>query len=397
MARDFEFDFDFGFNDDSETDLEARIAATSVPVDEAEETTEQEEILTIQDLGLSELLERKLLNCVKRCQTNGNPSNILLVGCPHQYTLRISKALANMILPSQQPRLVDGRDFIQQGDVAAFLTNLCEGDMVCLNHMESMQHESLRLLEQALLTFAIDVTIGKGKAMRKIRIDLPKFGIVLAIDNSVQISLELAEVFYEIIDFRKYDFEFRLMEVQAFADKFHISFDQEVKAKLAQQFTKNEQLKARLIEIRNQAYESEVCEITENFLNGCMDSLSELSQIDTMDGRMFEVFTGDLLRSNGFENISITQASCDFGVDVIAEKDDIRYAIQCKRYTGPIGVSAVQEVIASKSLHDCHVACVLTNSTFTPAAMELAKKNLVLLWDRTKLQKFIEKANNHTN
>lgn len=71
----------------------------------------------------------------------------------------------------------------------------------------------------------------------------------------------------------------------------------------------------------------------------------------------------------------------------------LKYAIQCKRYNGPIGVSAVQEVIASKSLHDCHVACVLTNSSFTPAAVELAKKNLVILWDRKKLQKFIDNAN----
>jgi HJR/Mrr/RecB family endonuclease len=52
----------------------------------------------------------------------------------------------------------------------------------------------------------------------------------------------------------------------------------------------------------------------------------------------------------------------------------------------------VQEAMASKSMQDCHVACVLTNSLFTPAAIELAKKNLVILWDRTKLQKFIEKA-----
>ena len=83
----------------------------------------------------------------------------------------------------------------------------------------------------------------------------------------------------------------------------------------------------------------------------------------------------------------------DFGADVIAEKDDVRYAIQCKRYDSPVGISAVQEVIASKSLHDCHVACVLTNSSFTPAAVELARKNLVILWDRNKLKNFIDKAN----
>lgn len=52
----------------------------------------------------------------------------------------------------------------------------------------------------------------------------------------------------------------------------------------------------------------------------------------------------------------------------------------------------MQEVMASKSLHDCHVACVLTNSTYTPAAVELAKKTLVILWDRSKLKMFIDNA-----
>ena len=134
------------------------------------------------------------------------------------------------------------------------------------------------------------------------------------------------------------------------------------------------------------AWLSAKSELTNIFVVGQID------KIDEMDGRTFELFTGDLLFKNGFENITVTQASYDFGVDVIAEKDDIKYAIQCKRYNGPIGVSAVQEVIASKSLQDCHVACVLTNSSFTPAAVELAKKNLVILWERKKLQKFIDNA-----
>jgi restriction system protein len=60
-------------------------------------------------------------------------------------------------------------------------------------------------------------------------------------------------------------------------------------------------------------------------------------------------------------------------------------------------VSAVQEVLASKSLHDCHVACILTNNTFTMAAEELARKNNVVLWGSDKLKEFIEKANQKSN
>lgn len=78
---------------------------------------------------------------------------------------------------------------------------------------------------------------------------------------------------------------------------------------------------------------------------------------------------------------------------VIAYKDDIKYAIQCKKYSSPVGIKAVQEVIASKAMNDCHVAAVLTNNTFTKSAKELANKNNVLLWDRDKLQDFIENYN----
>ncbi len=104
--------------------------------------------------------------------------------------------------------------------------------------------------------------------------------------------------------------------------------------------------------------------------------------------------SGELLESNGFTRVRITKASNDYGADVLAEKDGVKYAIQCKRYSNPVGITAVQEVIASKAMYNCHVAVVLTNSTFTKSAIELAQKNGVLLWDKAKLAKMIENLNN---
>ena len=118
---------------------------------------------------------------------------------------------------------------------------------------------------------------------------------------------------------------------------------------------------------------------------------STIDDIDSkMDGHGFETFCGDILRKNGFNNIVVTQSSGDYGADIIAIKDEVKYAIQCKKYNAPVGISAIQEVIASKTIYNCHVACVLTNSTFTPAAVELANKNIVLLWDRNKLKELLE-------
>lgn len=119
----------------------------------------------------------------------------------------------------------------------------------------------------------------------------------------------------------------------------------------------------------------------------------EIKKIDIdMNGFEFEKYVGELLYHNGFEKIEITQKSVDFGVDVIAYKDDIKYSIQCKKYSSSVGIKAVQEVIASKTMNNSHVAVVITNNYFSNSAKELAKKNNVLLWDRDKLIELINKA-----
>lgn len=107
-----------------------------------------------------------------------------------------------------------------------------------------------------------------------------------------------------------------------------------------------------------------------------------------MDGHQFEHYCADLLLQNGFTNATVTQASGDFGVDVLAEKDGVTYGIQCKYYMDKVGNHAVQEALSGAQYYHCMVAAVMTNNYFTPAAIETAKKTNVLLWDREKLADF---------
>ncbi|WP_251353339.1 restriction endonuclease [Hominisplanchenecus murintestinalis] len=110
---------------------------------------------------------------------------------------------------------------------------------------------------------------------------------------------------------------------------------------------------------------------------------------DDMGGHQFEHFCADILRKNGFENVEVTQGSGDHGIDILAEKDDITYAIQCKRYDKPIGNDAVQQAIAGKGFYHRDIAVVMTNRNFTPQAIEEAKALGVKLWDRDRLNKMI--------
>lgn len=108
----------------------------------------------------------------------------------------------------------------------------------------------------------------------------------------------------------------------------------------------------------------------------------ELLTIDLMEGHGFEVWCAEALKNRGFYNVSVTPGSGDQGVDVLAEKDGIKYAIQCKRYSSDLGNTPIQEVHSGKDFYHRHVGVVLTNQHFTEGAKQLASRTGTLLWDR---------------
>ncbi len=116
----------------------------------------------------------------------------------------------------------------------------------------------------------------------------------------------------------------------------------------------------------------------------------EPDDMDLMEGCEFELYCAELLRKNGFQEVELTRASGDYGVDILAEKDGVTYAIQCKRYQSPVGVKAVQEAYSGRDYYDRMVGAVLTNQYFTQPAVEAAAKLKILLWDRGYLESMLE-------
>ena len=119
-------------------------------------------------------------------------------------------------------------------------------------------------------------------------------------------------------------------------------------------------------------------------------SNKSIADINNMTGVEFEEFCKFILKNNGFGNVRMTETTGDYGGDLLAEMNGIKYVFQCKRYSNLVGISAVQEVIGSKTIYHTHVAVVFTNSYFTKNAEILAEKSNVLLWDRDRLLKMYE-------
>ncbi len=102
---------------------------------------------------------------------------------------------------------------------------------------------------------------------------------------------------------------------------------------------------------------------------------------DDMEGVEFENYCAELLEAKGFDNVEITPQSHDFGIDILADKDGITYAIQCKCYSDTLGIRAVQEAYAGKDYYGSMIAVVMSNQYFSKPAVEFASKLNVLLWD----------------
>ncbi len=110
---------------------------------------------------------------------------------------------------------------------------------------------------------------------------------------------------------------------------------------------------------------------------------------EDMEGHEFEFFCADLLRDRGFVEVEVTRGSGDYGIDILAEKDGVTYAIQCKRYGTPVGVKAIQEAYAGRDYYDRMVGAVMTNQYFTSPAVEAAGKLKILLWDGGYLEEMM--------
>lgn len=117
-----------------------------------------------------------------------------------------------------------------------------------------------------------------------------------------------------------------------------------------------------------------------------------LKQLDKMDGHQFEYACADILKANGYKHVKVTRGSGDFGVDVIAEKDKVRYAIQCKRYNHKLDNTPIQEVVGGLAYYQCDKGAVMTNQYFTEPAKQLAQVNDIKLLDRDTLSHMVDKT-----
>lgn len=102
------------------------------------------------------------------------------------------------------------------------------------------------------------------------------------------------------------------------------------------------------------------------------------------DPLLYEKYCADILASLGWV-VSTTKPSGDFGADIKAAKDGRIIVVQCKLYSSPVGIKAVQEIVAAVRYYNAQQAAVVSNNSFTTAAKELAAVHKVILCNHSQL------------
>lgn len=144
-------------------------------------------------------------------------------------------------------------------------------------------------------------------------------------------------------------------------------------------------------------YEDKYDEELDDF-NEERPSLDTQIDVDTMDGTTFEHFCADLLRVNGWTDVRVTPGSGDHGIDITAEKDDIKWGFQCKRWNGTkVDAVAVGQTYKGKAIYKCDIVVIITTSALTAQAESEAKQLDIKVWGRGKIRQLMDKLDNADN
>ena len=138
----------------------------------------------------------------------------------------------------------------------------------------------------------------------------------------------------------------------------------------------------------------EKVDIRERYLKGDfskekqeIDAKYSLNNIST--GTQFELYLTEIFKKLGYKTIHNGKAG-DQGADLILKKGDYIYAVQAKFYTDKLSNTPIQEIVGALKYYNANQGVVVTNSTFTKGAQDLAKANNVILIDGNDLKKLVD-------
>jgi holliday junction DNA helicase RuvB len=151
--------------------------------------------------------------------------HVLFHGFPGLGKTTLSYIIANEM--GAGIKVTSGPVIEKQGDLAAILTSLHEGDVLFIDEIHRLNHAVEEILYPAMEDFQLDLIIGQGPGARSVKMDLPRFTLVGATTRTGLLTPPLRDRFGVILRLEFYNPEELVAIVQRSAAILGMNIDDE--------------------------------------------------------------------------------------------------------------------------------------------------------------------------
>ncbi len=150
--------------------------------------------------------------------------HVLFHGFPGLGKTTLSYIIANEM--GAGIKVTSGPVIEKQGDLAAILTSLQEGDVLFIDEIHRLNHAIEEVLYPAMEDFQLDLIIGQGPGARSIKMDLPRFTLIGATTRTGLLTPPLRDRFGVILRLEFYTPEELVSIVQRSASILGMEIDE---------------------------------------------------------------------------------------------------------------------------------------------------------------------------
>ena len=273
----------------NEFDFENRIVSTEYNSAEDYEVENNLRPKTLAEYVGQEKAKSNLKVYIESAKVRSEPlDHVLLYGPPGLGKTTLSSIIANEM--GVNIRTTSGPAIEKQGDLAAILTNLSEGDVLFIDEIHRLSRSIEEILYPAMEDYVIDIILGKGPSASSIRLPIPKFTLIGATTRAGQLTTPLRDRFGVLLKLDLYTPEELATIVKRSADILGIAITDDGAVAIASRSRGTPRIANRLLKrVRDFALVKGNGTITSDIASYALAALDidELG-LDAVDRRMLE-------------------------------------------------------------------------------------------------------------